>query len=294
MPDTPEISASPKFVLVTGASSGIGLAIVQDLARRGWQVFGSVRSPADAERISGIQPEKIFPIRMDLTKPAEIEQSMAQVAERTGPHGLQGLINNAGLAVNGPIEFLNLEDIRLQIEVNFLGQIAVTQAALPLIRLGPGRIVNISSISGRIAMPFFAPYAASKFALEAFSDSLRLELRPWGLHVALIEPGAVETPIWEKSLQAADRRIENLPPLAHAYYGVDINRMRAKTTRTGQNGVSPQQVADAVFHALAASRPKTRYYIGRGIEMTAFFAKHAPDWLRDWVVARMTGFDRQA
>lgn len=293
MSDISEFSPAPPTALVTGASSGIGFAIVQDLASRGWQVFGSVRSQADAERISVQHPDNIFPVRMDVTNTEQIEQAMNLINEKTGPHGLQGLINNAGLAVNGPIEFLELVDVRLQMEVNFLGQIAVTQAALPLIRTGRGRIVNMSSISGRIAMPFFAPYAASKFALEAFSDSLRLELSPWGVHVALIEPGAIDTPIWEKSLQAADRRIENLPPKAHKYYGLDIHRMRAKTNQTGQSGVSPQQVVDAVTHALTSSRPKTRYYVGRGVAAAAFFAKHAPDWLRDWVVARTTGFDRK-
>lgn len=294
MPDTPAPSPTIQFAFVTGASSGIGQAIVRDLAHRGWHVFGSVRSEQDAHTLAGLQPDRIFPIRMDVTNQAEIRCALEQIRENTQGRGLQGLVNNAGLAVNGPIEFLELADLRHQLEVNFLGQVAVTQAAMPLIRTGRGRIVNMSSISGRIAMPFFVPYAASKFALEAFSDALRVELRPWGLHVALIEPGAVETPIWEKSLQAANRRVENLPPEAHALYGVDITRMRAKTTRTGRNGVEPWRVAEAVYHALTAGRPKIRYYVGRGVAWAAFFAKHTPDWLRDWVVAKTTGFDRQA
>ncbi|MFN2195749.1 MAG: SDR family oxidoreductase [Anaerolineales bacterium] len=293
MPEQPEISPTTPFALVTGASSGIGEAIVRDLVKHGWNVFGSVRSTADASRLADIYPERVFPVMLDVTKQSDIRRAFEQIEAVTRGQGLQGLVNNAGTAVVGPIEFLASEDLRRQFEVNFLGQIAVTQAAMPFIRTGRGRVVNMSSISGRVAMPFFTPYAASKFALEAFSDSLRVELRPWGIHVALIEPGAVDTPIWEKSLQASEQRLDSLPEAAHTLYEEDINRMRANAVNSGRHGVNPQRVADAVYHALTASHPKTRYYVGRGVSLAAFFAKHAPDWLRDWVVAKMTGFDRQ-
>lgn len=286
-------NSSHRSALITGASSGIGLAIARFLAERDWQVFAGVRKQADADRLEALDPANIHPLFLDVTQPEMIQAAVDQIRNRADHSGLDGLVNNAGIAVNGPMEFLSLQDLRDQFEVNFFGQIAVSQAALPLLRNNKGRIVNISSISGRVAMPFFGPYASSKFALEAFSDSLRLELRPWGIHVALVEPGAVETPIWDKSLQAADKRIERLPRAAHVLYGQDIRRIREKTAATGNHGVPAQQVAKAVFHALTARRPRIRYPVGRGIRAAIILIRLAPDRWRDWLVARLTGFDRE-
>lgn len=275
--------------LVTGASTGLGYSITEMLVRNGWMVYAGVRSDHDAQKILANFSPNTVPVRLDVTRPDQIRLAQEIVENERGKNGLQGLINNAGIAVTGPMEFLSLEDIRLQLEVNFLGQVAVTQAFLPQIRLGNGRIINMSSISGRVAMPFFGPYAASKFAFEAFSDSLRIELKPWNIHVALIEPGAINTPIWEKSLEKTYERLEKLPQTAFNFYGKYIEEILDKASRTGAHGAPPENVSTAVLHALVSPSPKTRYLIGKRIYWAALFVKFAPDFLRDWVIARMTG-----
>src|SRR5919112_1052610 len=184
-------------VLITGASTGIGHATAKRMLAYGWEVFAAARKDEDLERLRG---EGFTPIKLDVTDPETIAAAREELDER----GLRGLVNNAGVAVSGPIEFIPLDELRRQLEVNLVGQVAVIQAFLPNIREATGRIVNISSIGGRIALPMVGPYAASKHALEAVSDSLRRELRPWGIHVSLIEPGGVTTPIWEKGKATAD------------------------------------------------------------------------------------------
>jgi NAD(P)-dependent dehydrogenase (short-subunit alcohol dehydrogenase family) len=293
-PQNASVAPTPSAALVTGASTGIGQDITRFLADRGWTVFAGVRKTEDAHRLKSLQSDRIIPVFLDVTQPEQIKTAVSQIQQSQSGSGLNGLVNNAGIAVSGPLEFLSMQDLRYQYEVNFLGQIAVTQAMLPLLRQRRGRIVNMSSISGRVAMPFLGPYASSKFALEAFSDSLRLELRPWKMPVILIEPGAVETPIWEKSIDAAVERVKRLPNTAHQLYKADIHRMLDKIAATGSHGIPVEQVSAAVFHALTARRPKVRYYLGRGTRAAALFARLAPDRFRDWVIARLTGFNRQA
>ena len=184
-------------VLVTGASTGIGEATARRMKAAGWEVFAAARKDGDLERLRG---EGLTPLKLDVTDAGSIAAAKAEVGGRK----LHGLVNNAGVAVSGPIEHVPLDELRRQLEVNLVGQVAVIQAFLPNIREAKGRIVNVSSIGGRIALPLVGPYAASKVGLEAVSDSLRRELRPWGIHVSVIEPGAVVTPIWEKG--ARDRR----------------------------------------------------------------------------------------
>ena len=187
-----------KTVLVTGASTGIGEATALRLKGAGWDVLAGARKDADLERL---RAAGVTPVRLDVTDPQTIAAARAELGDRA----LGGLVNNAGVAVSAPIEFVPLDDLRHQLEVNLIGQVAVVQAFLPALREGRGRVVNVSSIGGRIALPMVGPYAASKFGLEAVSDSLRREVRPWGIHVALIEPGAVTTPIWDKGRETADR-----------------------------------------------------------------------------------------
>ena len=204
-------------VVVTGASTGIGFAACQVLIRRGFRVFGSVRTPADADRLREKLGTNYVPILFDVTDPSSVKQAATAVREAAGEERLFGLVNNAGIAVAGPLAYLPLERFRLQIEVNLLGVHTVTQAFLPLLgtepsRLGePGRIVNISSVSGRLAVPFLGAYAASKFGLEGYSDSLRRELMLFGIKVILIEPGAVVTPIWEKAEGIVIEQFPNTP-----------------------------------------------------------------------------------
>jgi len=268
-------------VVVTGASSGIGEATAQHLAELGFNVFAGVRKDADGERIAG---DRIRPLRLDVADADSIAAAAAQV---DGP--LAGLVNNAGVAVTGPIEFIPIDELRHQLEINVIGQVAVTQAFLPRIREGRGRIVNISSIGGRVALPLAGPYAASKFAIEAISDSLRRELRPWGIHVAAIEPGAVATPIWEKGTEAANELMDGMPREVMERYGDVIDKLRTETASFGTEGIPPREVAEAVAHALTASRPRTRYLIGRDAKVRARMAKVMPDRVMDAAIGRALG-----
>lgn len=270
-------------VLVTGASTGIGEACARYLAARGWRVFAGVRQPADARRLEGAH---IHPVTLNVTKPQHIQNSIEQITAAVGPTGLQGLVNNAGIAVVAPLEFLPLEELRRQFEVNFFGQVAVTQACLPLLRRGQGRVVNISSISGKVTAPLFGPYSTSKFALEAFSDALRRELAPWDIHVASIEPGAIKTPIWQKGVARADEMLAKLPAQAHEFYGPAMQRTLGFGRRSDERGIHPDAVAEAVHHALTARRPRTRYAMGLGARVVIFLLRFIPDRWMDWFLVR--------
>jgi NAD(P)-dependent dehydrogenase (short-subunit alcohol dehydrogenase family) len=199
------------------------------------------------------------------------------------------LVNNAGIVVAGPLEILPIEQLRKQLEVNVIGQVAVTQAFLPLLRRGGGRIVNMGSVNGSLAPPYMAPYAASKFALEAISDALRTELRHWGIAVSVIEPAAVETPIWQKSLAAADQLTEDVSPEALELYDADLNAMRAATRRLADGAMPVEKVVCAVLHALTARRPKTRYYLDLQTQLIFNPFKLLPDRVRDWFIRRGIG-----
>jgi NAD(P)-dependent dehydrogenase (short-subunit alcohol dehydrogenase family) len=275
-----------KAVVITGASTGIGAACALHLDRLGFRVFAGVRKPADGEALQRQASDQLTPILIDVTDAASIAAAADTVAAAVGEAGLAGLVNNAGIGVVGPLEFLPIAELRRQLEINVIGQVAVTQAFLPLLRQGRGRIINMGSISGRVAMPFIGPYAASKFALEALSDSLRVELRPWGIEVSIIEPGPITTPIWEKSRALADELIQNLPQRGHDLYGEAIGIARKTIINSGQAGIPPDKVAHVVAHALTARRPKTRYLVGRGLWFAVLFAKFVPDRLRDWLITR--------
>src|ERR1700730_7250159 len=200
-----------RAVVVTGASTGIGRATALHLDRLGFRVFAGVRREADAEELKKAATQRLSTLLIDVTDGDGV-RAAAERVEQESPEGLAGLVNNAGIAVGGPLEFVPIDAVRYQFEVNVIGMVAVTQALLPSLRKGHGRIVNIGSVGGRTAAPFVGPYAASKHAVEAFTESLRQELRPWGIWVAVIEPGAIATPIWEKGKQGADQLVEILPP----------------------------------------------------------------------------------
>jgi NAD(P)-dependent dehydrogenase (short-subunit alcohol dehydrogenase family) len=251
-----------KFVLVTGASKGIGKACALTFARQGHIVFAGYRHAKDGEALQEAGGGKIIPVRLDVTKLEDISAAVRQIDAEVGEVGLDGLVNNAGVAVPGPLEFLPLADIRWQIEVNLLGQIAVTQAFLPLLRKATGRVVNMSSISGRFVYPFFGPYAISKFGLEAFSDGLRRELLPWGMHVASIEPGSIATPIWETTRINSDARLAEMPASYTDYYGPTTDKVLKSAITSGEKGLSTDIVVQAAAHALFAKRPKVRYAMG--------------------------------
>lgn len=221
---------------------------------------------------------------LDVTRPRDIEEAVGVITEAVGDGGLAGLVNNAGIAVGGPLEFLPIDALRHQLEVNVVGQVAVTQAFLPLLRQGAGRIVNIGSVSGVMAFPFIGAYSASKFALEAVTDALRVELRPWGMRVSLIEAGEIETPIWDKSLAAADGMIATLPPQGWAWYGTVLGVLKERLAL--RRGMPADEVARAVVHALTAPRPRTRYVVGRGAKLRMLLWRLLPDRVRDWLIAR--------
>jgi NAD(P)-dependent dehydrogenase (short-subunit alcohol dehydrogenase family) len=266
-------------VVVTGASSGIGAATVEHLARLGFDVWAGVRKQEDTKRLRG---ERVKPLLLDVTDSG----SIAAAREELGGAPLAGLVNNAGIAVSGPLEHLPIESVRHQLEVNLIGQLAVTQAFLPALRAARGRIVNVSSIGGRMALPLAGAYAASKFGLEGASDSLRRELQG-AVDVILVEPGGVKTPIWGKGLSAADELEAQMPPEAERDYGNIIQAMRREVAKIeSETGLDPEEVADVIARALTARRPRARYLVGREAKMRAYLAKLLPDRAMDALVAR--------
>ena len=185
-----------KSVVITGASTGIGRACTLYLDELGWRVFAGVRKAVDGDALRDLASDRLVPLILDVADEAGVARAADEVAAVVGDDGLHGLVNNAGIAVGGPLEFVPLEDVRRQFEVNVFGLLRTTQAMLSMIRAARGRVVNVSSQGGKVAAPYFGPYCASKFAVEAMSDSLRRELKPWGLHVSVVEPGAIDTAIW--------------------------------------------------------------------------------------------------
>jgi NAD(P)-dependent dehydrogenase (short-subunit alcohol dehydrogenase family) len=271
-------------VLVTGASTGIGEATVLHLRQLGFDPIAAVRKDEDAERLEG---QGLRTTRIDVTDADQI----AAAREALGDEPLAGLVNNAGIAVAAPLEFLPIDRLRQQLEINLIGQAAVIQAFLPALRRVRGRIVNVSSIGGRVALPLVSPYNASKFGLEGLSDSLRRELRPQGIDVILIEPGGVKTPIWGKAGQLADEMLaEGMPPDAERIYGDMIAAVRAGTTKIAQEtGIEPREVAEAIGTALTARRPRTRYLVGRDAKIRGPMAKFLPDRVMDRLIGRAVG-----
>jgi NAD(P)-dependent dehydrogenase (short-subunit alcohol dehydrogenase family) len=262
-----------KTVLVTGASSGIGAACAERLARSGWRVLAGVRREGDA-------PAGTEEVLLDVTDKDQIRAAAARVDE------LQGLVNNAGIAAAGPLEFLPVEVFRHQLEVNVTGQVAVTQALLPALRSGRGRIVFMGSIAGKSALPFLGAYGASKHALEAIADSLRVELSPWGIGVTIVEPGTIKTPIWTRSSERADELLETIDERFDELYGSTIARFRRIALARGAAGAPPEKVAKVVEEALTASRPPTRRLVGRDARIRAAF-ELLPDRMRDRVLRRV-------
>lgn len=250
-----------RSVLVTGASTGIGDACVARLVGAGWRVFASVRKSADAERLADAYGDRVTVLRFDVTDEAAVREECARVDDSCGERGLEGVVNNAGMAVAGPLEFLPLAELRRQLEVNVVGQVGVVQALLPALRRARGRIVLIGSIAGRAAMPFTGAYGASKHALEAIADAWRVELAPWGVRVIIIEPGVITTPIWDTAAAHADAMLAGLPPLTAEYYGKTLGRLRTRIAR-GMKGQPADAVARVVERSLTAKRPRARVLVG--------------------------------
>jgi len=281
--------ASERGVVITGTSTGIGAACALHLDKLGFCVFAGVRKDADGDALKQKSSGRLTPVCIDVTDAATIASAAKTVTAAVGEAGLTGLVNNAGIAVAGPLEYLPIDDVRQQLEVNVTGQLAVTQAFLPLLRLARGRIVNIGSANGRVAIPFVGLYSASKFAMEGLTDAMRMELKPWGIEVSIIEAGGIATPIWQKSTAAADEMIRNLPERAHELYGAAIPAFRKAAAREAQKAISPDIVAQAVTHALVSKKPGTRYPVGRNASLQVIIARLLPDRFRDGLILRRLG-----
>ena len=265
-----------KSVVVTGASSGIGLASALRLANAGWRVYGGARTE---EAAAALRERGVEPLLLDVTDAGQIAAATTAVGSE-----LHGIVDNAGIAIAAPLELVPLEELRRQLEVNVVGQVAVLQAFLPALRAGRGRVVLMGSVGGRSALPFLGPYAASKHALEAFADVLRIELAPWGMTVSIVEPASVKTAIWTKGTEQADAMREGLAGEAAELYAARIAKFREVALKRGP-GIDADVVARAVEHALTASRPKARYLVGRDAHLRAWIER-LPTRLRDRLLAK--------
>jgi NAD(P)-dependent dehydrogenase (short-subunit alcohol dehydrogenase family) len=279
------------LALITGASTGIGRATALRLAASGWTVLAGVRDPAAGESLAAeVESGRVLSLTLDVTDDEQIAAAVERVAGQTGASvsgGLDALINNAGIGIGGPLEVLAEEDWRRQFDVNVFAQIAVTRAMLPSLRRARGRIVFLSSIGGRVAMAFNGPYAASKHAIEAVGDALRVELHSSGVQVALIEPGSVATPIWDKSRGEADKL--SIPPELSAQYGKVPAALDKVLADTGGRGISPDAVAEAIEKALTASRMPSRVLVGRDAKLMLAAKRVLPDHVFDRIVRRRIG-----
>jgi NAD(P)-dependent dehydrogenase (short-subunit alcohol dehydrogenase family) len=270
-----------KSILVTGAASGIGRACVHALDERGWRVFAGVRREADARSLAQENSPSVRPVRLDVTVASEIEAVARIIDHEVGEQGFDALINNAGIVTAGPLEFLPPADLREQLEVNVIGPIALTQAMLPMLRAASGRVVFISSASARIALPIIGPYAASKCALEAFLDALRLEVRPTGVDVVVIQPGPIKTDMLDKAIHASEDRFDRLAPEDQQLYRPMMEAAREAARASDRSALPITAVVRTVLRALEARRPKPRYMVLRGEWMFRFLTDLLPDRWRD-------------
>jgi NAD(P)-dependent dehydrogenase (short-subunit alcohol dehydrogenase family) len=276
-------------VVVTGASTGIGQACALLLDQLGFSVFAGVRQDIDAQTLKQKASPRLIPVFLDVTDAESIASVVEKVTNTVGDAGIVGLVNNAGIAVPGPLELLAIAEFEHQMQVNVTGQLAVTQAFLGLLRQSRGRIINMGSISGISPTPYLGAYNASKFALEALTDVMRMELRPWGISVSIIEPGSIATPIWDKSLTQSEIGQESLSQSAQELYGRRMNIVRQKMQIIASKGISPEMVAQTVVHALTANKPKTRYLIGQDAKIGALLKHILPDKLHDRLILYFMG-----
>lgn len=277
-------------IVITGASTGIGEACAVGLAQRGYRVYAGVRKDEDKQRLAAEGGHGMVPITLDVTQQDTIDAAVdtVQVDLKEAGLPLLGLFNNAGISVNGPLEFVSPDDLRWQFEVNCVGQLMVTQAFLPLLRESQGRIVSTGSVGGFVTTPLLGPYCMSKYAMEAFTDALRLELAPQGIQVVLIEPAAVATKIWEKGVADSEAFLENAPPELEERYGAYLAGIQKFAEEGRTTAASPQVVLDAVIDALEAPKPRTRYIMGTRAGQRRFL-RMLPDRLRDRVLFKAFG-----
>lgn len=278
-----------KVVFMTGASSGIGHASALLLARNGFQVFAGVRKPEDGEKLQAEAGNRLVPVIIDVADAESIARAAKEVTTKLEGRGLDGLANIAGMGISGPLEYVRSEDLHRVFEVNVFGQISVIQAFMPLIRKARGRIVNMSSVGAHITIPFGGVLGASKSAFGALNDALRLELRPFGIRVCVIEPASIHTPAVEKTLGHVDEIILGLPPEGARRYGDMLRRFTKVAYARETHGSPPEVVAKAVYHALRAPQPRIRYVVGRNSKPLTILPKLLSDHLLDGLLARIFG-----
>jgi NAD(P)-dependent dehydrogenase (short-subunit alcohol dehydrogenase family) len=275
-------------VLITGAGRGIGRATATRLAQSGWSVIAGVRRAADAEALIAAHPDRVSPVILDVTDAAQVAALDAAL-----PGRVDALVNNAGIVVTGPLEAVAPDELRRQLEVNVVGQAAVTQALLPRLRSSRGRIVFVSSLSGRVATPMFGPYNASKFALEGMADALRMEIRPWGVDVSLVEPAQTDTDLWQRAEDDLDAVLASLSPGHRELYGRHIEGFRKTIPRSQRMAAPADGVAAAIERALTDRRPRARYVVGRPAQIQAVLAALTPTPVLDRLLRMGSGVPRK-
>jgi NAD(P)-dependent dehydrogenase (short-subunit alcohol dehydrogenase family) len=268
-------------IFVTGASSGIGRATVERLAADGFPVVAGVRRESDAPPVASGH------VIIDLGEPESVTAAAKQLLEQTDG-ALAGLVNNAGINVNGPFEALPIEEWRRQFEVNLFGQLALTRELLPALLAGGGRIVTVGSVGGRFSAPFLGPYSASKFAVRAWMDALRHELASHGVKAVLVEPGAIRTPIWDKGNAHADSVLDGMTEEQKARYAPQVAAARKMAGMAERNAIPPEKVAAVIAKALTVPKPQGRYLVGTDARAQAVIAA-APTRVHDWVTRRLLG-----
>jgi NAD(P)-dependent dehydrogenase (short-subunit alcohol dehydrogenase family) len=270
-------------VLVTGAGRGIGRSIAEHLASRGWDVIAGVRTQQDADTITAENPQRISAVILDVTNDDHLDQ-----LEATLPARLDAVINNAGIVVSGPMELVTNDDWRRQLDVNVIGQLAVTRAVMPRLRQSKGRVVFISSVNGQLSMPLVGAYAASKFALEAAADALRMEVRPWGVAVVLVEPAQTDTDLWRTADTVANELEEALSPEHRALYARHIAGFKKSIPMSQRLAVATEKVSAVVEQALIVKRPRARYVVGVGPKLQVALMTNLPTRVRDIVLRKVS------
>jgi NAD(P)-dependent dehydrogenase (short-subunit alcohol dehydrogenase family) len=271
-------------VLVTGAGRGIGKSIVEQLAARGWDVIAGVRSERDAAAVTALDPQRISSVILDVTDAGHIAALNGSLPER-----LDAIVNNAGVVVTGPMETVTPDEWRKQLEINVIGQLAVTQAVLPRLRKSRGRVVFISSVNGRLSMSLIGAYCASKFALEAAADALRMELRPWHIRVAIVEPAQTNTDMWRTAADMVEQTAATLTPEQRDLYARHIAGMKKMIPVVQKMAVPAKRVSAVVEQALTARRPRARYVVGAGPKLQVALMTNLPALARDRVLRRISG-----
>lgn len=282
-------------VLVTGASSGMGKACALRLAQAGYTVFAGVRKERDVQMFKQTGFPRLIPVILDVTDGQTIADAFRMIRETVGAAGLVGLVNNAGVGVTAPMELVPLEELRRQFDINVIGQVAVIQTFLPLIRAARGRIINVGSVGGKTTVPFGGPLCASKYAIESINDALRIELRPWGIRVVLVAPGSIRTPAADKLVQDSEAMIKAFPPEGARRYAAAYRAfVQAFVKQHEQAGAPPEVMAHAVVKALSARTPRTRYPVGPSSRRLPLLACWLPPRVFDRVKVRLFGLPRHA